>query len=134
MATLILRTSVIDRVTGIPAITEQKWSGQVGFVEHLQQPRNDQIVASDAWLLTDQSLHDKTEVHCRGKAYKVIKLAQFDGYSVASLAAVAPADVHLSFANYQEHSVEVAEVPEGTTYLALGDQHEPVDEMSGVVI
>ena len=102
LATIITRTRVVDRLTGVPTLTEQRWHGSVGFVPSSQMPRNDQVVVADAWVLTDQPLEDKSEIHCAGKAYTVLKLTNFDGYSVAALKAAAPATVYCEFRSDHE--------------------------------
>lgn len=131
-ATLVDRTRTVDRLTGMPTLTEQRWSGTVGFVPNIRQPREGDVVVADAWILTEQPLRDDTEVNCEGKAYRVLKLTTFDGYNVASLKAAAPAGVYCDLNSYQNMVAEIAEVPLGTTYLTLGDNHEQIDELSSV--
>lgn len=132
-ATLVDRIRTVDRLTGVPTLTEQHWSGTVGFVPNMRQPREGDVIVADAWILTERPLRDDTEVNCEGKAYRVLKLTVFPGYNVASLKAAAPASVYCDLNNYQNIAAEIAEVPLGTTYLTLGDNHEQVDELSSVL-
>lgn len=131
IATILTRTITIDPATGVPTISEIKWTGPLGFVQANQMPRNDQIVVTDAWVLTDQPLEDKSEIHVAGMAYTVLKLTILDSYNVAALKAVAPAEVHVAFRGDQEHTGGPAEVPPDQIWVAIHDNHEPIDQMSG---
>lgn len=97
-ATLITRTVTgINRLTGERTFTEQRWSGVVGFIPYHQLPRADQVVVADAWVITDQPVQDKTEIHCKGKCYIVTKHATFDEYTVIAAKAAAAGETHLAF-------------------------------------
>lgn len=99
-ATIITRTRTVNPKTGEPTNTEMRWTGIVGFVQAKQAPQGNQVVVTDAWILTDQPLTDKSEVHAAGKAYTVLQLTQLDAYSIATLKAVTPATVYAETHDY----------------------------------
>lgn len=97
-ATLITRTVTgINRLTGERVFTERCWSGVVGFIPYHQLPRTDQVVVADAWFITDQPVQDKTEIHCKGRCYVVVKHAVFDEYTIIAAKAAAAGETHLAF-------------------------------------
>lgn len=112
IATLVTRAvTAIDRKTGVKTFTEQRWTGNVGFIPYHQLPRADQVVVAEAWLVTDRVIQDKTEVHCRGKCYVVVKLAEFGSYRVAALKAAAP----------------------GSPQVAVRADHEQINELQSLL-
>lgn len=112
-ATLITRTVTgLNRLTGERTFTEQRWTGVVGFVPFHQLPRFDQVVVADAWFITDQPVQDKTEIHCKGRCYVVVKQSTFDEYTVIAAKAATM----------------------GETHLVFRADHEPTDAMQGTPV
>lgn len=133
-ATIITRTRTIDPATGVPTVVEARWSGTVAFVLANQAPRNDQVVVTDAWAITDQPLSDKSEIHVDGKAYTVLKLFDQDAYKIATLKAAAPAEQHVAFRSDQTQDTTLDEVPPDQIWVKFHDNHEPADELSSSLI
>lgn len=108
VASLITRSSSTDLLTGERSVTENVWTGDVVFVPGSQMPRPDQVDVTDAWVLTDQPVTPKTEVHCRGKAYSILKIIDHHHYRALVLKAVSPSEVHLTLRSHHEFADEVS--------------------------
>lgn len=125
-ATIIKRHQTIERLTGHVSVTEETWSGYVGFVENSRMPQQDIIVVADAWIVTEQQIDDKMIVCCQGKSYSVLKIADHGKYRVVAMKAAAKE-------SYRDFRADMTFISTFNLLQELYDELEFIDEMSGIL-
>jgi hypothetical protein len=127
-ATIVKRQQIIDYLTGQVSVVEDTWSGEVGFVENSRMPQQDLVVVADAWIITERRLDDKMIVHCQGRSYSVLKIADHGKYHVTSLKAVA----RESYRELRADMVLIGDLDSDVTQ-EFHNNVEFIDELSSVL-